>query len=95
MEQKLQTKIIHYLKLRGVYVIKTTPGAGTPVGCPDIIGLYREKHLEMEIKGDEKSPDQPLQLLTQQRLREYNKWVYRVHPKNWPIIKAELEKEFF
>lgn len=95
MEKKLQHDIIEWLRANQVYVIKTTPGSGTPVGCPDIIGLYRDKYIAIEVKAAEKSKNQPLQLRTLGLLSEHNKWVFRVWPEIWPTVKWQLQKEFF
>lgn len=95
MEAKLQFKIIVFLKEQGAYVIKTKPGPGTPVGCPDIIALYREKHLEIEVKADENAPFQPGQEATLFRLKSGNPYVYKVHPQNWEAVKKYLLAYFF
>ena len=89
-ERQLQTKIINYLKGKGCYVIKTKPGVGTPVGCPDIIALCGGLWLALEVKGSEKAKYQPLQEATLEML---NSWSYAktVYPANWPDVKADLE----
>lgn len=94
-EKKLQSEIIKWLRTNDVYVIKTTPGAGTPVGCPDIIGLYRGRYLAIEAKASEKARNQPLQLETLRRLGEYSGFVFRVHPDNWPAVKLQIQRTFF
>jgi Holliday junction resolvase len=95
LERKLQSEIIKYLKSKGAYVIKTRPQPGTPSGCPDIIALYRGRYTALEVKADEKSPNRPGQLETLLLLSEHNDFVYRVHPDNWPDVRAELENKFF
>ena len=95
MESKLQSTIISWLKLNGVYVIKTRPGAGTPVGCPDIVGLYRDKWLVIEVKASATAPFQAGQKQTLQRLRDGNPFVYVAYPENWALVKEELLVEFF
>lgn len=95
MEGKLQSEIISWLKINGVYVVKTKPGPGTPVGCPDIIGLYKDRWLAIEVKAGPKAPFQPGQKLTLQTLGAKNDFVFTAYPENWPDIKAELVELFF
>lgn len=89
-EADLQAKIIKWLKAQGVYVIKTKPGPGTPVGCPDIIGLYKDLWLAIEVKKGEDAPFQPGQQYTLDLLRKMNPWVYVANPENWETIREEL-----
>lgn len=89
-ESKLQTDIISWLKINQAYVIKTRPGPGTPVGCPDIIALYEDRWVAIEVKADEKSPFQPGQKLTLQKLKAWCPLTYVVYPDNWPQVKEEL-----
>lgn len=65
------------------------------MGCPDIICLNDNKWLAIEVKAEESSRNQPLQTITQDRLRVGNRWVFRAYPENWLAIKQELEKDFF
>ena len=95
MEKKLQTEIIKWLRTNNVYVIKTAPGGGTPVGCPDIIGLYQDKWLAIEVKASDRSPYRPLQQATLQRLVTGNELVFVACPENWGLIKTHLQKYFF
>jgi Holliday junction resolvase len=94
-ESKLQSEIIAWLKINGVYVIKTRPGAGTPVGCPDIIGLYHQRWIAIEVKASDKAPFQAGQKYTLQLLKEGNSFVYVVCPENWELVKEELTAGFF
>lgn len=89
-ESQLQTKIIKYLKGRGCYVIKTKPGVGTPVGCPDIIALCGGLWFAIEVKNTSKSKFQPLQKDTIERLNNWS-WAKVVTNDNWLEVKAELE----
>jgi len=93
-ESKLQAEIIRYLKRKGCYVIKTAPGAGTPVGCPDIIALYGNEWLVIECKVSAKSEFQPLQEITLKNLKKMSPFVYIVHKDNWNKIRTELENTF-
>lgn len=94
MEAKLQKKIIDWLKANGVYIIKTRVLPGVPVGCPDIIGLYQDRWLVIEVKKDAKAPYRPGQAETLEHLRKGNKFVYRVQPENWDEIKSEIATQF-
>lgn len=89
-ESQLQSKIIKYLKGKGCYVIKTRPGVGTPVGCPDIIAICGGLWFALEVKGSATAKYQPLQETTLEML---DSWSYAktVYPENWPSIKEELE----
>lgn len=96
MEKQLQTKIIKFLKERGVYVIKTRPSPGTPTGCPDIIGLYGSRHTEIEVKASAQAPYRPGQELTLQYLQARGaEFVYTAYPENWEEVKADLVDRFF
>lgn len=90
MEAKLQSEIIKYLKKRGCYVIKTKPGPGTPVGCPDIIFLLDGFWGALEVKASKTSPYQPLQKEALQKLNNWS-WAKRVDPSNWIEVRKELE----
>ena len=94
VEANLQSKIISWLKINGVFVIKTRVLPGVPVGTPDIIGLYGNKWLAIEVKASSTAKYRPGQYETLRRLRDGNNWVYKVYPENWPQIKEELAKEF-
>lgn len=95
MERKLQSKIIKWLKDQGAYVIKTRPQPGVPVGCMDIIALYREKWATIEVKALPTSPYQPGQEATIAWLGKWNKNVYVAHTENWEEVKAQLLSHFF
>jgi Holliday junction resolvase len=94
MEAKLQSKIIRWLKDQGFYVIKTRPGPGMPVGCPDIIALYDNRWLAIEVKADIKSSFRVGQLQTLQHLKQDNRFVYVANPENWPGIRDEILAQF-
>lgn len=91
-ESKTQARVIRWLKSKGLYVVKTSPGAGTPIGCPDIIGLIPGGGwVALEVKTDEKSRFRPLQKETIARLNDmyYSRVVYE---SNWEEVKKELER---
>lgn len=89
-EAYLQAKIIKHLKAKGCYVIKTTPGPGVPVGCPDIIFLKDGFWGGIETKASAKSRFQPLQKQTI-ALLDGMSYCKAVFPENWPDIMLELE----
>lgn len=91
IEKKLQNTIISYLHDKGCYVIKHSPGGGTPAGCPDISFYKLNFYGFIEVKAREKSSFQPLQQRTLDKLDEWS-WAKSVWPENWEYIKAELEK---
>lgn len=95
MEKKLQAEIIKWLKSQGAYVIKPRSGPGVPVGCPDIIALYRNRWCVIEVKADEKAEMQPGQQPTLDFLGRQNTFVYKCWPEIWPIIKSLLLSDFF
>lgn len=95
MESKLQSNIIKWLKSKGAYVIKTKPGPGVPVGCPDILALYEGAWLALECKAAEKAKWQPGQQATLERLSEWSPFVYKVYPENWIDIQNILLTHFF
>ena len=90
-ESKLQSKIITWLKQKGCYVIKPTPGMGVPTGCPDVIALIDGGGwLALEVKANSKSKFQPLQKETIAKLN--NMYYCRaVWDTNWGEIKKEIE----
>ena len=94
MEAKLQHKIIDWLKTNGVYIIKTRVLPGVPVGCPDIIGLYRDKWLVIEVKAAANAKFRIGQQPTLQHLKNWNRFVYVVHPDNWELVKQEIAAQF-
>lgn len=95
MESKLQSEIIKFLKTKGAYVVKTRPGPGVPVGCPDIIFLYEGAWGVIEVKASAKSSFQPGQKITLDKLAEWSPFVFIVHPDNWKFIQEALIKLFF
>lgn len=95
MEAKLQTDIIKFLKTKGCYVIKTRPGPGTPVGCPDVIALYEGAWLVIEVKSSKKAAWRVGQEATLNRLSNWSPFVYKVFPENWSDTRAELNRQFF
>lgn len=94
MEAKLQHKIIDWLKANGVYVIKTRVLPGVPVGCEDIIGLYLDRWLAIEVKASATAKFRVGQQMTLQMHRKGNKFVYVANPDNWELIKAEIAAQF-
>lgn len=91
MESKVQKRLIKYLKGKGCYVIKTKPGLGTPVGCPDVWAFYEGWWGAFECKAYANSPYQPLQKETLEKLDKWSTaWV--VHSDNIDDVILQLEK---
>jgi Holliday junction resolvase len=91
MEAKVQKRLIDYLRKKGCYVIKTKPGMGTKVGCPDIIALLEGCWLAFEIKAHANSPFQPLQKEVLAKLADWS--IARVvHSENIDEVIADLDK---
>ena len=95
IERRLQSTIIKWLKEKGAYVIKTRTYPGIPVGCPDIIFLYRDEWGAIEVKADKKARFQVGQEATIEHLQTMSDFVYVAYPENWEEIKADLEDLFF
>lgn len=76
-------------------MLKTKPGMGTPVGCPDIIFLFEGAWGVIECKAGRTSGYRPGQKATLTRLKSWSPFVYIAYPENWPGIKAELLDRFF
>lgn len=91
MEAKTQKRLILYLKSKGCYVIKTRPGPGTPVGCPDVIALYEGWWGGFEVKSSAKARFKPLQRETLNLLNEWST-VWVVHPNNIDDVISQLER---
>lgn len=91
MESKTQSKLIKKLKSMGFYVIKTKPGPGVPIGCPDVIAFKEGFWCAFEVKSSKTAKFQPRQKETIEKL---NNWSYAkvVYPANYDEIVAELEK---
>lgn len=90
MEKKVQDRLIKFLKKKKCYVIKTKPGPGTPVGCPDVIALYEGWWGAFECKASAKSPFQPLQKETLAKLNDWSLATV-VHPDNIDEVISQLE----
>jgi penicillin-binding protein-related factor A (putative recombinase) len=66
-EQQLQSKILKYLKEKGIYAIKTV--TATKNGVPDIIACYKGKYIAIEVK----TPEGKLSELQHYNLRQVEK----------------------
>lgn len=94
-EKKLQTQIIKHLKGKGCYVIKTKPQPGIPVGCPDIIALYKNTWIAIEVKKARGAKYETGQEATLEFLSGLNAFVWTVYPENWENIKIILDTNLF
>lgn len=93
-EAQLQSKIISWLKDNGCYVIKTRVLPGVPVGCPDIIALYKNRWMVIEVKARPNAPFRQGQKATLSYLRNGNQFVYVAHPENWDMVRDEIVAQF-
>lgn len=91
METKTQERLIRHLKKRGCYVIKTKPGPGTPVGCPDVIALYEGFWAAFEVKARKTAKFQPLQKDT---IAKFENWSFArvIYPENYDEVIGALDK---
>jgi Holliday junction resolvase len=95
MESKLQSTIIRWLKSKGAYVVKTRPGAGTPVGCPDVLFLFEGAWGAIECKASKTARWRPGQEATLAKLLEWSPFVWKVYPENWSEVQDILIDRFF
>lgn len=91
MESQVQKRLIKFLKSKGCYIIKTKPGLGTPVGCPDVWAFLEGWWGAFECKATEKSPFQPLQKETLEKLDKWSTAMV-VHSGNIDDVILQLEK---
>lgn len=94
-EKQVQTEVIKLLHTLGWKVIKTRPGAGTPVGEPDVTAFKGKVYIKLEFKKSKDATWQPLQRET---LNDYKRWgVYAkaVYPENLDEVKYELRRMSF
>lgn len=89
-ETRTQEQLIKFLKKKGCYVIKTKPGLGTPVGCPDVFAFYEGWWGCFEVKANQKAKFQPLQKETLDKLEDWS-FARVVYPDNIAVVLAELE----
>lgn len=72
-------------------MIKTKPGPGTPVGCPDVFAFYEGWWGAFEVKSSAKAPFKPLQKETLEKLAGWST-VWVIHPGNIDSVLLQLEK---
>lgn len=91
MEAEVQKRLIKFLKKKGCFVLKTKPGAGVPVGSPDIFFMLEGFWGCIECKSSKKAPYRPLQ---KEQLEKLGEWSYArtAYPENVDEIEAELER---
>lgn len=91
MESQVQKRLIKTLKSKGCYIIKTKPGLGTPVGCPDVFAFLEGWWGAFECKATAKSKFQPLQKETLEKLDRWSTAMV-VHSDNIDDVIIQLEK---
>lgn len=92
-EKKTQANLVKYLKSKGCYVIKTRPGPGVPVGCPDVIAFHEGWWGGFEIKGAKNSKFQPLQKETIVKFEDWSTGMV-VYPENYDDCISKLDLFF-
>lgn len=93
-EAQLQSRIIRWLKDCGAYVVKTRPGMGTPVGCPDVLFFYGDRYGVIEVKRSLAASFRPGQQATLQRFRDWDAPAYVATPETWPVIRFQIVEQF-
>lgn len=93
MEAKVQKRLVKYLRDQGCYVLKTRPGPGIPVGCPDVIALHEGAWFAFECKAYKNSPYRPGQEATIKRLSKWS-FVWVVYSENIDDVISELDQIF-
>ena len=91
MEKKTQQRLTKFLRSKGFYVIKTRPGPGTPVGCPDVIALNEGLWVAFEVKASAKASFRPLQKETVKKFKDWS-FCWVVYPENIDEVIEELKK---
>lgn len=91
MEAKTQKRLIQFLRSKGAYVIKTRPGPGIPIGCPDVVFLHPALAGTIEVKSDSKSTYRPNQKETLERIKKMGYYSNTAHSENIDEIEAELD----
>lgn len=81
MEKHLQSEIIKYLQSKGAYVLKND--ATYRQGVPDLAFWHPDLQGFIEVKANAKSPFQPLQLKTIEKLKNMSIFCEVIHSENW------------
>ena len=91
-ESKFDKDVVGYLKKKGCFVIKLTPGvAGIPVGTADRFFCKDGFYGFIEVKKSKTAPFRPLQPEFLKKMNSWS-WAKAVYPENWEIIKKELDE---
>lgn len=91
LEGKLQKEIIKFLKGKGCFVMKTTPGGGVPTGTADIFFCKEGFYGWIEVKKAKNATHQPGQDAFIAKMDDWS-WARFANPSNWGEIKDELEE---
>lgn len=91
LEKKLQGEILKFLRSKGCFVMKTTPGGGIPAGTADIFFCKEGFYGWIEVKKAKNAPHQPGQDAFIAKMGDWS-WATFANPSNWPNIKEELEE---
>ena len=90
MEKRLQREIIKYLQGKGAYVLKND--ATNRQGVPDLAFWHPDLNGFIEVKADAKSPFQPLQLRTIEKLKNMSIFCEVIHSGNWAEWQAKFDQ---
>lgn len=90
MEKKLQREIIQFLKSKGAYVLKND--ATYRQGVPDLSFWHPDLNGFIEVKANEKSPYQPLQLVTIKKLKDMGVFCEVISIENWNQWRNKLNQ---
>lgn len=91
LEGKLQRTILKFLKSKGCFVMKTTPGGGVPTGTADIFFCKEGFYGWIEVKKAKNAAHQPGQDQFIAKMDGWS-WAAFVWPENWSEISHELEE---
>ena len=90
-ESDFDKKVVNYLKGKGCFVIKLTPGvAGIPVGVADRFFCKEGFYGFAEIKKSKTAPFRPLQPEFIKKMHDWS-WCKAIYPENWDEIRKELD----
>lgn len=93
LERDYQKKLVKKLKdtFPGCYVIKND--AQLKQGIPDILVLYKDKWVALEVKQSENAHHQPNQDYNVERMNEMSYAAF-IYPENEEKIFSQLEEVF-
>lgn len=91
LEKNLQKGIIKFLKGKGCFVMKLTPGGGVPAGTADVFFCKEGFYGWIEVKKAKNADHQPGQDQFIAKMDGWS-WARFVWPAIWPEVAKELEE---